>query len=248
MVYSAQDVPAEEFEVTVKNFVSNGGRGLNCTLPLKELAYSMAGELSERALLAKAVNTLTISGNGQFYGDNTDGIGLIRDLTVNLEFDLGGRDILLLGAGGASRGILGPLLDQNPNRFIIANRTVAKAEALAFEFNDYGPIHAQSFSDLKGYTFDLIINATAASLSNDLPDIPRNILNKHGCCYDLAYGHEPTTFVHWGLESGASKSVDGLGMLVEQAAEAFALWRGIRPDTSEVIDLLNAERNITVNN
>ncbi len=243
MTYSAQDVPAEEFELSVKDFVSNGGRGLNCTVPLKELAYSMASELSARAMLAKAVNTLVVSDDGQLYGDNTDGIGLIQDLTLNLQLDLGGHDILLLGAGGASRGILGPLLDQSPNRLIIANRTVAKAETLAFEFNDCGALHARSLADLKGYTFDLIINATAASLSNELPDIPRDILNKHGCCYDLAYGCEPTAFVRWGLEYGASKSVDGLGMLVEQAAEAFALWRGVRPDTFEVIDLLNAERN-----
>ncbi len=243
MTYSARDVPAEEFEASVKDFVSNGGRGLNCTVPLKELAYSVAGGLSARAKLAKAVNTLVVSDDGQLYGDNTDGIGLIQDLTLNLQLDLGGKDILLLGAGGASRGILGPLLDQRPNRLIIANRTVAKAEKLALEFNDYGVLHARNLADLKGDTFDLIVNATAASLSNDLPEIPCEILNEHGCCYDLAYGREPTAFVRWGLESGASKSVDGLGMLIEQAAEAFVLWRGVRPDTSEVIDLLNSERN-----
>ena len=240
--YCAQDVPAEQFGEAVGKFITHGGRGLNCTVPLKELAWSLADRLSERAALAGSVNTLAVSNDGRLYGDNTDGIGLIRDLTVNHRLELSGRSVLLLGAGGAARGILGPLLELKPNRLVIANRTTAKAEKLVFEFKDYGPVGVINPADLKGDRFDLIVNATSASLNNDLPELPREVLSAHGCCYDLAYGDAPTPFVCWGRASGASISVDGLGMLVEQAAESFALWRDIRPDTSRVIDQLNAER------
>jgi len=242
LVYTAQDVPPETFEPCVRNFFAQGGKGLNCTVPLKELAWKIADRRSERAERSKAVNTLALRPDRTVYGDNTDGIGLIRDLTVNLELSLENRRILLLGAGGASRGVIGPLLEQNPSRLTIANRTPEKAVRLAGEFCDLGPISGCGFSDLGTESFDLILNATAASLTGELPDLPKNILRPGGCGYDLAYGMEPTPFVRWGRETGASLSVDGIGMLVEQAAEAFFIWRGIRPETRPVIDFLNRER------
>jgi shikimate dehydrogenase len=243
LVYTAQDVPAESFETKVREFLAAGGKGLNCTVPLKELAFRFAGQLSERAERAKAVNTLALLPDGGILGDNTDGVGLVRDLTVNLGLPLAGRRILLLGAGGASRGVLAPLLENAPDRLVIANRTAEKAAQLAAEFADLGPVAGGGFGDLAGQSFDLILNATAASLSGDLPDLPEGILAAGGSCYDLAYGKEPTPFVRWGQAAGAALSVDGVGMLVEQAAEAFHLWRGVRPETGPVIAMLQAERN-----
>lgn len=240
--YGAQDVPAEDFDAALGAFCADGGKGLNCTVPLKELAYARADERSERAERAKAVNTLVWRADGWLYGDNTDGIGLLRDLTVNLGLTLAGRNILLLGAGGASRGILQPLLAENPERLVIANRTPDKAKQLAVEFADLGPIKGGGFEALLGQCFDLILNATAASLSGELPSLPAGVLAAGGDCYDLAYGSQQTAFVRWGQDQGAAHSVDGLGMLVEQAAEAFYLWRGVRPETQPVIALFERER------
>ncbi|MDD5036622.1 MAG: shikimate dehydrogenase, partial [Methylococcaceae bacterium] len=219
-----------------------GGKGLNCTVPLKELAWRIAGQTSERAARAKAVNTLSIDENGALFGDNTDGQGLLRDLTCNLQLALDGRRILLLGAGGASRGILQPLLTARPQWLVLANRTVEKAEQLAREFADLGNIEGRGYEALAGERFDIILNATSASLSGDLPALPDEILAAGGACYDLAYGSLPTAFVRWGELMGAGISVDGIGMLVEQAAEAFFIWRGVRPETRPVIDLLNEAR------
>ncbi len=240
--YTAEDVPAEAFQEALRRFVEGGGKGLNCTVPLKELAWRAAGAVSERAARAKAVNTLKVGANGELFGDNTDGAGLLRDLAVNLGLPLQGREVLLLGAGGASRGILQPLLAEKPGRLVIANRTVGKADALAGEFADLGAVEARGFDGLAGEAFDLILNATAASLSGAVPPLPSGILRAGGACYDLAYGKQPTAFVRWGEGAGAAVSVDGLGMLIEQAAEAFFIWRGLRPQTRPVIDLLNAER------
>ncbi len=239
--YTAQDVSAERFAGQLREFVDGGGKGLSCTVPLKELAWRVADENSGRADRAKAVNTLVVGRDGRLYGDNTDGAGLLRDLTVNLGVSFVGREVLLLGAGGASRGILGPLLDGKPHRLVIANRTLAKAETLVGEFSGLGPVSAVSFDSLAGHSFDLILNATAASLSGDLPPLPVGILSRGGVCYDLAYGSQPTPFVRWGQDAGAGLSADGIGMLVEQAAEAFFLWRGKRPQTRDVIELLKAE-------
>ena len=241
--YTARDVPADIFKEELKNFADGGGRGLSCTVPLKELAWHIANEKSERANRARAVNTLVIGNDGKLFGDNTDGVGLMRDLTENLGVTVTGLDILLLGAGGASRGIIDPLLAGKPSRLIIANRTLAKAEKLASEFSDRGGIAALGFESLNGESFDLILNATAASLTGDLPPLPERILNPGGVCYDLAYGSQPTPFVRWGVGQGARLSVDGIGMLVEQAAESFFIWRGKRPQTRPVIELLNLERN-----
>ncbi|MDD1617066.1 MAG: shikimate dehydrogenase [Methylococcaceae bacterium NSP1-2] len=241
--YTAQEVSAEQFTVTAEAFFAQGGKGLNCTVPLKELAWAWATHKTERAELAKAVNTLALQADGSVLGDNTDGCGLVRDLLVNHGIALTEKRILLLGAGGASRGILLPILEQSPACVVIANRTVNKAVQLAAEFVHKGCVSGCGFADLIDYApFDVILNATSASLSGQLPPLPEDLLAKQGVCYDLAYGNEPTAFVRWGLEQGAIKSLDGLGMLVEQAAEAFFIWRGVRPETQPVIDLLNAER------
>jgi shikimate dehydrogenase len=240
--YSAQEVPAEQFPEAVAAFFAKGGKGLNCTIPLKELAWAYADVKTERAQLSKAVNTLALQADGSILGDNTDGRGLVTDLMSNHAVTLAESRILILGAGGASRGIIAPILEQSAHSIVIANRTVDKAINLAAEFHHKGSITGCSFNDLKNRQFDLIINATSTSLSGQLPPLPDALLAEKGVCYDLAYSNEPTVFVRWGLENQALKSLDGLGMLVEQAAEAFFIWRGIRPETRPVIELLNAER------
>lgn len=242
LTYTAEDVPPEAFDRAVWEFFSQGGRGLNCTVPLKELAFRRADTLSDRARRGKAVNTLALQADGAIHGDNTDGAGLVRDLTRNLGITLAGQRILILGAGGATRGILEPLLQPRPACLTIANRTAEKAIRLAMEFSDLAPVTGCGPAVLEGQIYDVILNATAASLSGELPALPEGILAPEGCCYDLAYGREPSVFVRWGQENGARLSVDGIGMLVEQAAEAFQIWRGIRPDTAPVIQRLNRER------
>jgi shikimate dehydrogenase len=237
--YDAQEVSAEGFEQSVKTFFSQGGRGLNCTVPLKELAFQFADQLTPRAKVAKAVNTLLLNEEGVIVGDNTDGCGLVTDLMKNHQINLKQQRILILGAGGASRGIIRPIMGESPQKLVIANRTIDKAIALAAEFNVLGTITGCGFKALIGESFDLIINATSASLSNQLPFLPTGILAENGDCYDLAYGNEPTAFVRWGIEHQAVKSLDGLGMLVEQAAEAFYVWRGVRPETKTVMTLLS---------
>ena len=246
--YIARDVPAESFSDSINTFLAQGGKGLNCTVPLKELAWQRADNLTERARFSKAVNTLALQNDGSLLGDNTDGIGLVKDLIQNHEIPLSAIRILILGAGGACRGIIGPILEQSPECIWIANRTVSRAQQLAEEFAPLGPhIQSCSFNELNGQRFDLILNATSASLTNELPPLPDNLLNENGCCYDLAYANKATTFVKWGQQQNAAKSLDGLGMLVEQAAEAFYIWRSVRPDTKPVISLLNAERSSASN-
>ncbi|WP_432744000.1 shikimate dehydrogenase [Methylobacter sp. G7] len=240
--YTTQDVPAEQFQSAVNSFFAGGGKGLNCTVPLKELAWNCADRKTERAQLSKAVNTLALQADGSLLGDNTDGIGLVTDLIANHAIVLSGSRLLILGAGGASRGIIAPILEQSPHTLVIANRTVDKAVKLAAEFDNDNSIAGCGFEALKNRQFDLILNATSASLSGQLPPLPTGLLAKNGVCYDLAYGNEPTAFVRWGQENHALKSLDGLGMLVEQAAEAFFIWRGVRPKTRPVIELLNSER------
>lgn len=242
--YAALEVAAEQFSARAREFFAGGGKGLNCTVPLKELAWRFADIRSERAERAKAVNTLALRPDGSVFGDNTDGAGLLRDLTINLGLDIAGKSVLILGAGGAARGILQPLLRAGPDHLMIANRTAAKAEALAAEFADLGKVEASGFDALAGRAFDLILNATAASLTGELPPLPNGILARNGSCYDLAYAQGPTPFVRWGHDAGAVICMDGLGMLVEQAAEAFRIWRGIYPDTASVITLINRERGL----
>ncbi|MCG6967956.1 MAG: shikimate dehydrogenase [Chromatiaceae bacterium] len=232
----------EEFEADVEEFIADGGRGLNVTVPFKERAFRLADALSERAQDAGAVNTLMMRDDG-LYGDNTDGVGLVRDLGCNHLFDFSGARILLLGAGGAVRGVLRPLLDAKPGRLVVANRTAAKALALASAAVKHGAVIGCGLDELAGERFDLIINGTAAGLAAKVPDIPADCLAAGGWTYDMLYGNEPTAFVKWGRSHGAARSLDGLGMLVEQAAEAFRLWRGVQPDTAAVIESLRNPHN-----
>lgn len=242
LTYSAQEVSPANFTQAADAFFDQGGKGLNCTVPLKELAFAYAHHKTDRAECSKAVNTLAKQADGSILGDNTDGVGLVTDLTANHGISLAGKSVLILGAGGATRGIIAPLMDLAPQALVIANRTVDKAVQLAALFGVNSMLTGCGFTDLSGRQFDVVINATSASLSGDLPDLPGNILAPGGTAYDLAYANKPTAFVRWGRENGAIKSLDGLGMLVEQAAQAFYIWRGVRPQTQPVIDLLNAER------
>ena len=246
LVYKAQQVPADRFNQAVAQFFAEGGKGLNCTVPLKELAWQLAtkqpNQLTERARLAKAVNTLALQADGGLLGDNTDGIGLVNDLRHH-QVELAQQRILILGAGGASRGIILPILECRPSTVSVANRTLAKAEALVADFAGHGTLQALSFEQLAGLQFDVVLNATSASLSDQLPPLPDDLLAEGACCYDLAYANQATAFVKWAQQHGAKQSIDGLGMLVEQAAEAFRLWRGLKPQTAPVIALLDSERN-----
>lgn len=244
--YNAFDITRDEFTVSAKAFFSSkgGGKGLNCTLPLKEIAFAFADKTTVRAQFSKAVNTLARLPDGSILGDNTDGCGLINDLIGNQGVCLGNKKILVLGAGGAARGILSPLFEQNPSKIVIANRTVDKAIDMANEFANLGYIEGCGYDQLNNAQYDLVINATSASLSGELPPLPDTLLSESACCYDLAYSDKPTTFIRWAKEHHADKCLDGLGMLVEQAAEAFYLWRGIRPKTAPVLKLLNSEREI----
>ena len=238
LAYSRLLGEANQFEQQVREFMATGGKGLNVTVPFKEIAWQLMDERSARAESARAVNTIILLENGQLRGDNTDGVGLVRDLCDNQGASLQGMRILLLGAGGAARGVLLPLLETGPSQVTIANRTVSKAVDLASDLKSLGPIEGCGFDDLSGQKFDLIINATAAGLNNRVPDIPDGLLAEGGWCYDMMYGDKPTAFMGWGGQQGAAHCVDGLGMLVEQAAESFYLWRGIRPDTAPVIQAL----------
>lgn len=244
LTYTAQEVPAERFDAAIATFFKQGGKGLNCTVPLKELAWQRADQLSKRAQFSKAVNTLVLQKNGSIFGDNTDGLGLVADLTINHKINLTKKRILILGAGGASRGIISPIMAESPAHIVIANRTVEKAITLSHDFSELGSITGCSYADIKDREFDLILNATSASLTGQLPPLSKTLLALNGICYDLAYSNKPTAFVDWGNSHNAKKSLDGLGMLIEQAAEAFYIWRGIRPETKDIIDLLNSEREI----
>lgn len=238
--YTAIQVDPGGFAQAVGNFAASGGRGLNITVPFKQEAWKLVGERTDRAERAGAVNTIKFE-HDKLLGDNTDGVGLVNDLVTNHQIELKHKRILLMGAGGAARGVLAPLLSQQPQRLIIANRTVDKAVALADAFADLGNIAGQGYGDLQGKQFDIIINATAASLQGQLPPLPETILADRACCYDMMYGAEPTPFMRWATEQGAVSVLDGLGMLVEQAAESFYLWRGVRPDSQAVIKRLREE-------
>lgn len=236
--YERIDATPGQFAASVHEFFAHGGRGLNVTLPHKQAARVLCSRLTERARRAGAVNTLKAEGDGALLGDNTDGAGLVRDLRVNLQVSIAGQRLLLIGAGGAVRGVLGPLLAEQPAEIIIANRTASRAEQLAAEFRDDGTRVRGSGLDLVGESFDLIINGTSASLAGELPSLPHGLARTTTVCYDMAYGHEETVFVHWARSQGVAMAVMGLGMLVEQAAESFLLWRGVRPATRPVLEAL----------
>jgi shikimate dehydrogenase len=220
-------------------FVPRAAKGLNVTVPFKQEAWQLCDQLSERAQLAEAVNTIKFE-DGRIIGDNTDGIGLCRDICHNLQQALQGKRILLLGAGGAARGVILPLLAEHPACLTIANRTASKAEQLAQRFQHYGQLGASSYEALAGQQFDVIINATSASLSDALPPLPGGCFAPGSLAYDMMYGKGLTPFLLFAQQQGSAQLADGLGMLVEQAAEAFCIWRGVRPDTTAVIAELRA--------
>ncbi len=222
--------PLDGFGVTVHDFIAAGGRGANVTVPFKLEAFALAAQRSARAQAAGAVNTLKFD-DGRIFGDNTDGVGLVRDIVANAGVAVAGARVLLLGAGGAARGVILPLLEQLPAEIVIANRTLAKAEALVEQFA-HAALSAARFDALSG-DFDIVINATSASLSAELPPVPASVYAATTFAYDMMYGAAPTVFMQEAASHGA-RVCDGLGMLVEQAAESFFVWRGVRPDTAPV--------------
>ncbi len=236
--YEALLVESDNFANAVDEFQAAGGKGLNITVPFKQDAWALVTERSERAELAGAVNTIVIKDDGSRYADTTDGVGMVRDITENHGLEIKGKCILVLGAGGAVRGVLQPLLDERPQFIIVANRTADKAVDLAKQFSTFGDVFGCGLDALPGQQFDLIINGTAASLEGEVPPLPDDVIYPGGSCYDMMYSNEATAFQTWAREHGAVKALDGLGMLVEQAAESFYLWRGVRPETAEVIQAL----------
>jgi shikimate dehydrogenase len=228
------------FPAAVAAFHAQGGRGLNVTVPFKQEAWQLADLRTPRAEHAGAVNTLWWDDAGRLCGDTTDGIGLVRDLRDNLRVALAGLRILLVGAGGAARGVVEPLLAESPRRLTIVNRTAGRAVALAEKFREFGPVSGCGFDELNAQGFDLVINATAAGLSGAVPPLTPAVFANGARAYDMMYAPEPTAFVRWSLRAGAAQAWDGLGMLVEQAAEAFWIWRGVRPETGPVIARLRA--------
>lgn len=241
LVYSAIDAEPGRFAARVQEFFAHGGRGLNVTVPHKQAALALMAGLSERARIAGAVNTIVREPDDQLRGDNTDGIGLVRDLTHNLGVTVTGQRVLLLGAGGATRGLLTPLLGLQPREIVIANRAEGRAQELAALVSGRIPVRATGFAELEGTHFELIINATAAGLGAELPPLPVSVLRQAAVCYDLAYAQGTTQFAHWARACGVRRCYTGTGMLVEQAAESFLLWRGVRPDTAAVLQSLAAE-------
>lgn len=239
--YSTLLVERGEFSHDVPEFFANGGKGANVTVPFKEEAFAFVSQLTPEATTAGAVNTLYLDDQQRLCGHNTDGLGLVRDVCVNQGGKLAGKRILVLGAGGATRGMLHPFIAQKPAGIWIANRTVEKARNLARDFNKVATkngvmdLTGCGFADLAGESFDWVFNATSASLQGDLPPLPDSVVTGQTWCYDLMYGREPTVFCAWSEKRGAQKVIDGLGMLVEQAAESFQLWRGIRPETGAVL-------------
>lgn len=236
--YLKIEVPLDQLSVYLDQFQREHGRGLNITVPFKEDAYHWLEQHTERASMARAVNTIKFFEDGTSCGDNTDGIGFMRDLQQH-EFSVKGKKVLIIGAGGAARGIIPPLLEQNPEEITIVNRTPAKAISLAQDFQPYGRITTTTYEQL-AHPFELIINASSMSLSQQTLTLPTTILGRKTFCYDLMYSQHRTVFLQWACEHGITQLADGLGMLVEQAAESFFLWRGVRPDTRRVIQLLTA--------
>lgn len=235
MQYELLEVKPDNLETAVRQFQRTGGKGLNITAPHKQAVRKLCDHVSDRAHVADAVNTVSFI-NGDMHGDNTDGIGLLRDLAVNIGLNLDGSNILILGAGGATRGIVGPLLDMEPASLRIANRTLGRAQSIVERFNDRGTIKSCQFNAIPvNEPYDLIINATSAGVKGEVPPYPAAAVGPKTFCYDLSYGLKPTPFSVWAREQGAEHSVMGWGMLVEQAAESFNIWRGVMPDTAPVL-------------
>jgi shikimate dehydrogenase len=238
-----------DFVGEVRRFFAADGKGLNVTVPFKEQAWALAAERSARAELAGAVNTLTLLPDGRLRGDNTDGVGLVRDLSGNHGFSFSGARVVLLGAGGAARGVVLPLLEAGIAQLVIANRTAEKAVALAELCQKSGQLTVGSgqsvrgggLAELAGQQFDLMINATSAGLTDAVAAVPAACVASGGWTYDMLYAPHLTAFQRWSQTQGAAQALNGLGMLVEQAAESFWLWRGLRPDTAPIIAQLRRE-------
>ena len=238
LVYRLFDIAPDNFRGEALRLFASGVRGLNVTLPHKQAAAELVNELTPRAFRAQAVNTIAFFDDTSLLGDNTDGLGLTADLERNLGLALADKRVLILGAGGAVRGVLGPLLERDLKEVVIANRTPERARKLASEFEDIGNIRACGFSEVRGPPYDLIINATSASLQGEMPALPAGLVGEQSVCYDMAYGRGHTPFTLWAKSLHAARTSKGWGMLVEQAAESFQLWRGIRPDTKPVLQAL----------
>ncbi|MDB6100412.1 MAG: shikimate dehydrogenase, partial [Gammaproteobacteria bacterium] len=236
--YRLFDFTPQELEPRVRDFFTLGGRGLNVTVPHKIAAVGIASQLTTRATHAGAVNTLAMQKDGTILGDNTDGAGLVRDLCDNLGLVIIRRRILIIGAGGATRGVMAPLLALEPSEVIIANRTAERANDMALAFTHLGSVRGVGFRDVSGPPFDLLINATSASLSGELPAVPASVIGPETVCYDMAYGKADTPFMKWALDQGCERAMQGWGMLVEQAAESFRVWRGVKPSTGSVLTAL----------
>lgn len=233
MAYRLHDVPPEDLQTYVMDFWRRGGKGLNVTVPHKVAACGMVRAMSERATRAGAVNTLVMDEDG-ITGDNTDGAGLVRDLTTNLKVNLAEARVLMVGSGGAVRGVVAPLLDQGPALIMIAGRSAERGEALARTFGALGPVQGCSIDSLGRAPFDIVINATSAGLVGEVPAMPPGVVHEATFCYDMSYARGGTAFLSWAKEHGCTQLAQGWGMLVEQAAESFELWRGVRPATEPV--------------
>ncbi len=232
--------PLDQFEATVKEWQEKGIYGANITVPFKEMILPLCARLTPEAKIAGAVNTIRVENDGSISGHNTDGIGLIRDITVTQNIALAGKRVLVLGAGGAVRGILKPLLDENPDLVVLSNRTQAKAEQLAAQFKDFGNIEATAWQDLSG-EFDLIINGTSASLQQSFPDLPCGVISAETIGYDLVYSNEPTVFMQYIVQNGGKAAHDGLGMLIEQGVYAFEFWFGVKPSIDGVLSIFGRD-------
>lgn len=246
MSYSAIRLEENEFDHFVTNFFAEGGAGLNITVPFKGKAFALAASCSPRAELAQAVNTLFLDESGNICGDNTDGVGLLTDLKQNNGIVIKDKRVLILGAGGAVRGVMATLVHEQAASISIVNRTLSKAELLCEEMGSMARLEAMSYETLQtaadaGRSYDLIINGTSSSLQGDRLNLDEKLIAPECCCYDLMYADTDTPFLEWSKQHGATKSIDGLGMLVEQAAEAFSLWRGVRPNTTPVLEHLRAQ-------
>ena len=239
--YTAELAEPGQFDSAVKSFINNGGKGLNITVPFKEDAWRFATTLSERAQRAGAVNTLKAELDGSLSGDTTDGTGLVCDLVTNHRIQIKSKDVLIIGAGGAVRGVIEALLAKQPASLLITNRTKQKAIQLADIFSDLGTINGSGLDEINERDFDIVINGTSASLKGDLPALPDSIFRGNSCSYDMMYSAQATPFMQWSNENGASQVFDGLGMLVEQAAEAFFIWRGVKPETASVIQTIRQQ-------
>jgi shikimate dehydrogenase len=241
--YITRKIPLDDLTDGLKQLQAEGFKGINITVPFKEQAWQQVSDKSAHAQRAGAINTIIFNDDGTLRGDNTDGMGLCRDLINNHQIELKGKRLLLLGAGGAARGVIEPLLQYQPSSLFIANRTASKATDLCTLFADFSNVQGGGYDAISG-SFDVIINATAASLNGEVPPLPDKVLSPNGICYDMMYSDSDTAFITWAKQHGATKAIDGLGMLVEQAAISFRLWRGVQPDTQSVIMLIRQLKTV----